>query len=90
MEIKNKIIYLHSVEWDTKSEELRWMMDRMGLYYHEIPSFVRTLQDFESFPILIKDQEIYSQVAKACVCIYSVYSPLTRRETVWQELIHLE
>ena len=62
---------LISVDWDTKSEELRWMMDKMGISYIEIPSLPRLAHDYTLFPILKKDDQVYTQVSKATVFLYA-------------------
>ena len=62
---------LLSVDWDTKSEELRWTMDKMGIKYLEIPSLPRLTLEYSVFPILIKDDQVYTDTSKATVFLYA-------------------
>lgn len=62
---------LISVDWDTKSEELRWMMDKMGGKYLDIPSLTRLTLEFSVFPILMHNDQVYTKTSEATVFLYA-------------------
>lgn len=62
---------LISVDWDTKSEELRWMMEKMGASYKDIPSLPRLTMEFSSFPILLHKDQVYKKTSETTVFLYA-------------------
>jgi hypothetical protein len=62
---------LLSVDWDTNSEQLRWMMDKMGVKYLDIPSLPRLTREFSSFPILLHNDQVYTKTSEATVFLYA-------------------
>lgn len=65
------MITLLSVDWDTKSEQLRWMMDKMGVKYIDIPSLVRLTREFTIFPVLLHNDQVYTKTSEATVFLYA-------------------